>query len=452
MDKNEVLQKSDLSCFEMSGRQQIYLRVKMANSLVIKNGRIIDPANDMDAQGDLLIIDGQIAESSMAAPGDVRVVDANGCWVVPGLIDMHVHLREPGEEYKEDIISGTRAAAAGGFTGVACMPNTRPVNDCRAVTSMIVHQAAQGACRVYPVGAISKKSLGKSLAEFGEMKEAGVVAVSDDGLPVQDSQLMRRALEYAGDYGLVVISHSEEPSMSHGVMNEGEVSTRLGLKGIPAAAESIMVYREIALAEYTGKRVHIAHVSTAMSTDLIRSAKARGVLVSAETTPHYFTLTDEAVEGYDTNAKMNPPLRSEQDRQAIRQGLADGTFDAIATDHAPHSILEKEVEFDQAMNGIIGLETSLPLSLALVRDGVLNEQQLIALMSSNPAGILGLEAGTLSPGAPADVTVIDPDCTFTYTEDQVVSKSKNSPFLGWKLQGRAVMTVVGGQITHNLLA
>ncbi len=423
----------------------------MARSVVIKNGRIIDPVNDVDGIADLLILDGRIAAPGDAVPDDVECIDVSGCWVVPGLIDMHVHLREPGEEYKEDILSGARAAASGGFTGVACMPNTRPVNDCRAVTSMILTQAAQASCRVYPVGAISKKSRGESLAEFGEMKEAGIVAVSDDGLPVRDSQLMRRALEYASDFGLAVISHSEEPSMSHGVMNEGVVSTRLGLKGIPAAAEAIMVYREIALAEYTGQQVHIAHVSTAMSTELIRSAKARGVQVTAETTPHYFTLTDEAVDGYNTNAKMNPPLRSEKDRQAIRQGLADGTFDAIATDHAPHSILEKEVEFDQAMNGIIGLETSLPLALALVRDGHIDEQQLISLMSTNPARILGLEAGTLAVGAVADVTVIHPDLGFTYTEDQVVSKSKNSPFLGWKLQGRAVLTVMGGAITHNLL-
>ena len=281
------------------------------------------------------------------------------------------------------------------------------------------------------------------------MKEAGVVAVSDDGLPVLNSQLMRRALEYADDHGLLVISHSEEPSLSNGVMNEGIVSTRLGLKGIPNAAESIMVYREIALAECLGKRVHIAHVSTAMSTELIRSAKARGVRVTAETTPHYFTLTDEAVVGYNTNAKMSPPLRTKEDRQAIQQGLADGTFDAIATDHAPHSILEKEVEFDRAMNGIIGLETSLSLSLVLVREGIINEQRLIELLSVQPAQILGVEGGTLSVGARADVTVIDPEFRFTYTEEQVVSKSRNSPFLGAKMQGRAVYTVMGGRITHR---
>ncbi len=422
----------------------------MSTRYLIKGGRIIDPKNSRDEVADLLVIDGRIVDT-LEEKKDVVEVDAGGCWIVPGLIDMHVHLREPGEEYKEDILSGTRAAAAGGFAGVACMPNTRPVNDNRAVTVMILEQAAEASARVYPVAAISKGSLGQSLAEFGELREAGAVAVSDDGLPVRDSQLMRRALEYASDFGLAVISHSEEPSLSNGSMNEGVVSTRLGLRGIPAAAESIMVYREIALAEYTGKPVHIAHVSTAMSTDLIRSAKKRGVRVSAETTPHYFTLTEEAVEDYNTNAKMNPPLRTEQDRLAIRQGLADGTFDAIATDHAPHSILEKEVEFDMAANGIIGLETALPLTLALVRDGVITERQLVELMSVNPANILGLKAGSLTTGAEADITIINPDLQFHFLKDQVVSKSKNSPFLGWKLQGRAVLTMVGGRVTHNLL-
>jgi dihydroorotase len=422
----------------------------MSTCYLIKNGRIIDPKNSRDEVGDLLIVDGRIVEVREAGT-EVVEIDAAGCWVVPGLIDMHVHLREPGEEYKEDVLSGTRAAAAGGFTGVACMPNTRPVNDTRAVTDMILDRAKAASARVYPVAAISKGSDGKSLTEFGELQEAGAVAVSDDGLPVRDSQLMRRALEYAADFGLAVISHSEETSLSTGSMNEGEVSTRLGLKGIPTAAESIMVYREIALSEYTGKPVHIAHVSTAMSTDLIRSAKKRGVLVSAETTPHYFTLTHEAVDGYNTNAKMNPPLRTEEDRQAIREGLADGTFDAIATDHAPHSILEKEVEFDLAANGIIGLETALPLTLSLVRDGVIDERRMVELLSVNPAAILGLAAGTLSSGAAADITIINPDLKFHYSEDQVVSKSKNSPFLDWTLQGRAVLVMVGGRITWNLL-
>ncbi len=425
----------------------------MSENWLLQNGRIIDPANGVDKTGDFLIVNGCVARDGTTTPSNIRTVDATGCWIVPGLIDMHVHLREPGEEYKEDIVSGTRAAAAGGFTGVACMPNTKPVNDNASVTSTILERARAGFARVYPVAAISKGSIGESLAPFGELKEAGAVGVSDDGLPVHDSQLMRRALEYASDYDLTVISHSEEMALARsGVMNEGVVSTRLGLKGIPVAAEAIMVYREIALAEYTGKPVHIAHVSCAMSVDLIRSAKERGVRVTAETAPHYFTLTDEAVQEYNTNAKMNPPLRTEEDRQAILAALADGTFDAIATDHAPHSQLQKEIEFDLAMNGIIGLETSLPLSLALVREGVIDTARCIELLSVNPAKILGVQGGSLAPGRPADVTIIDPEMNFDYQEDKVVSKSKNSPFFGWPLQGRAILTMVDGRVTFDLAA
>jgi dihydroorotase len=424
----------------------------MSQNYLLQNGRIIDPRNGVDRQGDLLVVNGRIASPDETTPEDVQILDVSGCWVVPGLIDMHVHLREPGEEYKEDIVSGTRAAAAGGFTGVACMPNTNPVNDSASVTSKILELAEKGFARVYPVGAISKGSKGESLAGFGELKEAGAVAVSDDGLPVHDSQLMRRAMEYASDHQLAVISHSEEMSLvRNGVMNEGVVSTRLGLKGIPAAAESIMVYREIALAEYTGKPVHIAHVSSAMSVDLIRSAKARGVNVTAETTPHYFTLTDEAVQDYNTNAKMNPPLRTEADRKAILSALTDGTFDAIATDHAPHSQLEKEVEFDLAANGIIGLETSVSLTLALVREGVIDAKRFVELLSVNPARILGVQGGSLAAGEPADVTVIDPELKFDYREESVVSKSKNSPFFGWPMKGRAVLTMFGGRVTFDLV-
>ena len=422
----------------------------MSTSWRIVNGRIIDPANKIDRIGDLVIKDGLIADTAQPV-ADLPVIDAAGCWVVPGLIDMHVHLREPSEEYKEDIVSGAQAAASGGFTAIACMPNTKPVNDNATVTAMIMARAATAAVRIYPVGAISLGSEGHQLAEFGEMKGAGIVAVTDDGRPVRDSQLMRRALEYASDFGLPVISHSEEATLSTGVMNEGPVSTHLGLKGIPTAAEAIMVYREIALAEFTGARVHIAHVSTAMSIDLIRAAKARGVRVTAETAPHYFTLTDEAVIGYDTNTKMNPPLRSAADRAAIRAALADGTLDAIATDHAPHSILEKELEFDAAANGIIGLETSLSLGLALVRDGLLDAGQLVALMSTNPARILGVPGGSLGLGTVADITVIDPQQEFIYAADQILSKSRNTPFLGWNMQGRAVLTMVGGSIRHTLL-
>ncbi|MBU4235058.1 MAG: dihydroorotase [Proteobacteria bacterium] len=417
---------------------------------ILQNGRIIDPGNKVDGQGDLWLRDGRIVPPESSVPERARCFNLQGKWVVPGLIDMHVHLREPGEEYKETIASGTLAAATGGFTAVACMPNTRPVNDTAAVTRFILEQAAHASARVYPVGAISKGSDGTGLAEYGELKAAGVVALSDDGQPVVDSQLMRRAMEYAASHGLLVISHSEEISLSrNGVMNEGLVSTRLGLRGVPIAAESIMVYRELALAELTGHHVHIAHVSTAAATDLIRQAKKRGIRVTAETTPHYFTLTEEAVEGYNTNAKMNPPLRTEEDRQAIRIGLQDGTFDAIATDHAPHSVLQKKVEFDRAANGIIGLETSLSLSLALVRDGVITEARLVELMSSAPAHILGVAGGSLAIGDVADITVIDPDRKFNFTEDLIASLSKNSPFLGWQLQGKAVLTLLGGRITYN---
>lgn len=420
---------------------------------VLQNGRIIDPVAEVDSVGDLWIKDGVISSPEEKYPENCELFDLQGKWIVPGLIDMHVHLREPGQEYKETIESGTKAAAAGGFTAVACMPNTTPVNDCIAVTELIVDTAKKvGSARVYPVGAISKGSLGAGLAEYGEMKKAGVVAVSDDGLPVLDSQLMRRAMEYAGSHDLLVMSHSEEMALSrNGSMNEGMVSTRLGLRGIPAAAESIMVFREIALAELTGQCTHIAHVSTAAATDLIRHAKARGVLVTAETTPHYFTLTEEAVGEYNTNAKMNPPLRTEEDRQAIRKGLQDGTFDAIATDHAPHSVLEKELEFDQAANGIIGLETSLPLTLSLVRDGVIDAARMVELMSGAPARILKVEGGTLAMGSVADVTVIDPDKEFVYTKESILSKGKNSPFLDWKLKGKAVLTLMGGRVTHNEL-
>lgn len=423
-------------------------------TVIFHNGHLIDPANSKDmVREDIWVKAGVITAPQTDIPEDAVLYDLRGKWITPGLIDMHVHLREPGEEYKESIESGTRAAACGGFTAVACMPNTHPVNDCAAVTRFICEKASQCNARVYPVGSVSSKSEGKGLAEFGEMKEAGAVALSDDGLPVLDSQLMRRALEYSSSHNLVIISHSEEASLSrNGSMNEGEISTRLGLKGIPNAAESIMVFREIALAELTGVPLHIAHVSTAESLELIRAAKQRGVKVTAETAPHYFTLTDEAVAGYNTNTKMNPPLRSAADRQAVRQALADGTLDAIATDHAPHSQLEKEVEFSNAANGIIGLETALPLTLALVREGYISSLKMVALLSTNPAAILQVAGGSLTTGQPADITIIDPDRIFHYSRDTIVSKSANSPFLDWELQGRAVLTMVGGRVTHDILS
>lgn len=426
--------------------------------ILLQNGRIIDPANNVDTSGDLIISEGRITE--IGSPRSLKLPDSGGIaydldgkWLVPGLIDMHVHLREPGEEYKETIASGTRSAAAGGFTAVACMPNTSPVNDSEAVTALILKKAAQAKMsRVYPVGAVSKNSQGTQLAEYGEMKQAGIVALSDDGRPVANSQLMRRALEYGSSHNLLLISHSEEMSLSeNGAMNEGALSTRLGLRGIPHVAEAIMVYRDIALADYLGLPVHIAHISTKETVDLIRRAKRNGSLVTTETTPHYFSLTEQAVGQYDTRAKMNPPLRTAEDMNAIRDGLRDGTIDVIATDHAPHSNMEKDIEFELAANGIIGLETSVPLTMALVREKILTPSLMIKLMSVSPARILGVPGGILSEGSIADLTVIDPNRKFTYTRDSIVSKSANSPFIDWELQGKAVLTVVGGEIVFDEL-
>jgi len=423
--------------------------------LVIKNGHVIDPGN-LDLVTDITIDDGNIANISNESSElpekeskDVRIIDAGGCFIVPGLIDMHVHLREPGQEYKESIKTGIKAAAAGGFTAICCMPNTCPVNDNRQVTEYIIETAEKyRSVKVYPVAAISRGLEGGELSEYGELKEAGAIAVSDDGLPVLNSQLMRRALEYAKGVGLKVISHCEDPSLSEGAMNEGLMATRMGLAGIPNASESIMVMRDIALSELTGMPVHIAHVSTRESVHAIRDAKLRNVPVTAETAPHYFTLTDDAVSEYNTNAKMNPPLRSFEDREAIRKGLADGTIDVIATDHAPHSILEKELEFDRAANGIIGLETSLSLGLKLVEEGVITFEALICKMAKNPSHIIGL-SGDIAVGAPANLTIIDPERTFIYDADQGFSKSSNSPFNGWKFKGMVVYTIVDGRLVFE---
>ena len=423
-------------------------------SILISGGLVVDPALGLEEVRDLLVEDGRIValEPPGAIPAEGReVIDARGLVVAPGLIDMHVHLREPGEEYKETIETGTAAAARGGFTGVACMPNTRPVNDSSAVTRFILDQADRmGRARVYPVGAISQGSLGESLSEYGELKAAGCVAVSDDGRPVMHALLMRRALEYARTFDLLVISHAEDLELrGEGVMHEGKVSVRLGLKGIPAAAEEIMVYRDIRLARLAGARLHLAHVSTAGSVAIIREAKLAGFDITAETAPHYFTLTDEAVLGFDTNAKVNPPLRSEWDREAIMEGLADGTIDVIACDHAPHSVLEKDVEFAEAAFGLIGLETSVGLSLKLVHEGVLTMSQFIAKMSTNPAAILRVPGGTLAPGSPADLTLIDPNREWTVDAAQFASKSRNCPFQGWNLRGKAVMAIINGNIIQG---
>ena len=421
-------------------------------NLLIKGGRVIDPSQAIDDTLDILVEEGRIKEVGKSLKADgAETVDAKGLLVVPGLIDMHVHLRDPGLEYKEDIASGTRAAAAGGFTSVACMPNTKPVNDNKTVTAYILEQARKvGVVNVFPIGAITQGSKGESLAEMGEMKESGCVAVSDDGHPVANPELMRRALEYARGMGIMVISHAEEKALvGEGVMNEGFTSTELGLKGIPRVAEDIATSRDVLLAEYTSSPIHIAHVSTTGSVQIIREAKGRGVRVTCETAPHYFALTDDAVRGYETNAKMTPPLREVADVVAIKAGLADGTIDAIATDHAPHHLDEKDIEFNLALNGIIGLETSLPLSLRLVEEGVVDLKGLVEKMSVNPATILGIDRGTLAAGAVADITLINPDREWVVEAERLASKSKNSPFLGMTMKGCAAYTIVGGKIVYS---
>jgi dihydroorotase len=424
-------------------------------TLLLKGGRVIDPGSKTDGIMDLLINAGRIVRSKKGLKADpasdTEVIDCRGKLVVPGLIDMHTHLREPGFEYKETIASGSEAAVAGGFCSIACMPNTAPVNDSRSVTEYIRGKAAEcGVANVYPIAAISMKSEGVSLAEFWDLKDAGAVGFSDDGRPVMNAALMRRAIEYAASLEMPVISHCEDTHLSAGgVMNEGFVSTELGLTGIPAIAEEVMVARDCLLAEYTGGAVHIAHVSTAGSVRLIRAAKARGVRVTAETAPHYFGLTEEAVRQYDTNAKVNPPLRSAADCTAIREGLADGTIDAIASDHAPHARTDKECEFDYAASGFTGLETSLAVSLALVGDGVLSYDNLIAKLTIQPARILHIARGTLAAGAAADVTVIDPNRVWRVDRTQLRSRGRNTPFHGRTFKGKAVATIVGGVVRYR---
>jgi dihydroorotase len=423
-------------------------------SLLIRNGRVVDPANSLDAVQDVLIAGGRIERVGRDLPpaAAATVLDATGKIVCPGFIDIHVHLREPGYEYKETVASGTRAAAAGGFTAVCCMANTHPVNDNRSITDYIRAKAAvEGVVRVYPIGAVTRGLGGEELAELAELAEAGCVAFSDDGKCIMNAALYRRAMEYTLPFGAPVISHAEDQHLSRGAsMHEGVVSTELGVAGVPAAAEDIMVARDILLAELTGAHVHIAHLSTAGAVRLVRDAKARGVRVTAEVTPHHLLLTEDAVRSFDANAKMNPPLRSKHDAEVLLEALVDGTIDCVATDHAPHAGSEKEGEFDRAAFGIVGLETAVGLMLdRLVRPGALPLATLISRLSRDPARLLGLPGGHLAPGAPADLTILDPAAEWTVDPARFQSRSRNTPFGGWPVTGRPWKTIVGGGVVFE---
>ena len=424
--------------------------------LLIANGYLIDPSQGLNSGHNLLIEDGRVAgllERSEGVPEGAEVLDATGLVVAPGFIDLHVHLREPGQEYKETIATGAAAAVAGGWTSVCAMPNTDPVNDSPAVTRFIIEQAERaGLANVFPIGAITKQSSGAELAEMGEMKRAGIVAVSDDGRPVPSAGMMRRAMEYATGFDLAVVDHCEDRSLAAGgSMHEGRWSLTLGLRGMPAAAEEIDAARDCMLAQLTGARVHLAHVSTRGALEAVRRAKERGLSVTCEVAPHHWTLTDETVEGYDTNTKMNPPLRSRDHLAAIVEGLRDGTIDAIATDHAPHHADEKALEFDRAPFGITGLETAVGLALdRLVHEGVIDLKRLVELCSINPARIFNLkDRGTLRKNAWGDVTILDPDLLWTFEAARSKSKSRNTPFDGWRLRGAAVATVVAGRVVYR---
>jgi dihydroorotase len=430
----------------------------MAESLLLRGGRVIDPSQSIDERADVLIVDGKIEAigarlaNETAHHDGLETIDCAGLVVSPGFIDVHCHLREPGREEVETIATGARAAAAGGFTAVCAMPNTDPVTDNQAAVGFIIRQSMRAnAARVYPIGAISVKQKGESLAEFGEMVGAGAVAVSDDGHPVVSAHLMRTALEYARTFGIPVADHCEEPTLAAGgAMNEGVVSARLGLKGVPAEAEEIMAIRDILLARRTGGHIHLCHMSTRGSVELIRWGKDRGIHVTAEVCPHHISLTEDAVEGYDTNAKMNPPLRTADDVAALQDAVRDGTIDLIATDHAPHHYDEKEREFADAPNGIVGLETALSVNVTwLVASGIIDLKTLIERMSCAPARVFGLPGGTLRRGSPADVTVFDPDAAWTVDPSKFTSKGRNTPYAGRPLRGRARYTVVGGRLCHR---
>jgi len=416
--------------------------------ILIENGRLIDPSRDIDEEGDILVEDGLIRPAPSGAGAD-ETIDVRGLVVCPGFVDMHVHLREPGREDEETIESGARAAIRGGFTSVACMPNTAPVMEGDEGVKFILSKGRDaGLARVFPVAALSRNLEGETLSEIGAAMRAGAVGISDDGMPVMRAGLMRRALEYVRMFRAPVISHCEDLTLSGaGKMNEGSVSTLLGLEGIPSRSEDVMVARDIMLAEAAGSRLHVAHVSTRRSLELIAEGKTRGVSLTCEVTPHHFTLTDEAVKGFDTNTKMKPPLRTADDVAALRQGLKRGTIDAIATDHAPHSEEEKDQEYDLAPFGVIGLETAFGIACNELYHGkVVSLPRLVALMSTNPAGILGLPYGTLREGAPADITLVDPEAAWTIDESEFASKSRNTPFSGWKVKGRVVSVMVGGKV------
>lgn len=430
--------------------------------LILRSGRVLDPGRGLDEEADVVIEDGRIARVGRGAGEGIRgerveVRDVRGCWVVPGLVDLHVHFREPGQEYKEDLSSGLRAAAAGGFTQVCAMPNTKPVNDTRAITEAMIARAREtstterSATRLHAFGAITKGLEGKELAEMADLRAAGAIGVSDDGHCVMNAAVMRRALEYARTFDLLVSQHCEDHDLTAGaLMHEGAVSTKLGLRGWPRVAEDVIVARDLLLAELTGARYHVAHLSSKGSVRLLREAKSRGLRVSAEVTPHHLTMTHEAVLGYDTACKVNPPLREAEDVDALQEALRDGTIDCIATDHAPHASLEKDCEFSAALNGMIGIETALPAMLELVRRGVFTPLRLIEALSTAPVKLAKLEGGSLVVGARADLTVIDPDARWTVSRDTLRSKSQNTPLLGREVRGRVRLTLVGGSPAHEL--
>lgn len=422
-------------------------------AILIKGGQVIDPGR-FNGIGDVLIENGKISAvaPTLPTPAGATVIQAAGRLVLPGFVDLHVHFREPGFEYKETIQSGTAAAVAGGFTSVCAMPNTNPVNDNQSITEFMLERAkAAGTARLYPIGAITKGSEGKELAEIGDLRRAGCIAISDDGRPVMNSLVMRRAMEYARAFDIPVVDHCEDLHLSEGgCMNEGLISTELGLPGIPSAAEDVMVARNVSLTELTGARLHLAHISTAGSVRMVREAKSRGLRVTAEACPHHFTLTEEVTRGYNTLAKMNPPLRTWQDVQAIKDGLRDGTIDVIATDHAPHASQEKQQQFTEAPFGIVGLETALPLTLALVEEGVLSLEGAVEKLATAPAKAFSLPAGTLAVGAPADVAIVDPKTQWEVDPARFRSKSRNTPFAGWKVKGQVTTTIVGGRVVFDL--